>query len=256
MGTLRALGLCLSYPNVDVAGAADELMTALLTDRRVATDTKARIQTHFARSAERSQLDLEEHYSATFDGGRMLSLHLFEHVYGDSRKRGDAMVQLGAHYARGGFSVAVSELPDYLPLMLEFASVAPAMGEPLLREASPVLETLHDSMLERRCSYECFVAALLDVLAANAERRTEEGPTAAVGTEATVPVDGSVTDLSVTDMSEMDLESLDRQWEEDPVTFGLGAAHTDCGTEQPRLVALRRSRTDTTNTQGAVREQS
>lgn len=256
MGTLRALGFCLSYPHVDVAGAADELMAALLTDRRVATDTKVRIQTHFARSAERSQLDLEEHYSATFDGGRMLSLHLFEHVYGDSRKRGDAMVQLGAHYARGGFSVAVSELPDYLPLMLEFASVAPAVGEPILREASPVLKTLHDSMIERRCSYECFVAALLDVLAADAESRTPESPSAAVGSEAPVPVDGSVTDLSLMDMSELDLESLDRQWEEDPVTFGLGAAHTDCGTEQPRLITLRRSPTEAKDTPSALREQS
>ena len=154
-------------------------------------------------------------------------------------------MHLGTHYASAGFSVAVGELPDYLPLMLEFASVAPAVGESLLREASPVLKTLHEAMLERRCSYECFIAALLDVLSTTAQSSAEARLDVTAEAETSVPLDVSVTDMSLTDMSEMDLESLDRQWQEEPVTFGLGAAHDDCRPVPPRLVPLRRSREET-----------
>ena len=69
--------------------------------------------------------DLQERYVDLFDKTRRHSLHLFEHIHGESRDRGQAMVDLVAHYERGGLDVTANELPDYLPLFLEFLSTRP-----------------------------------------------------------------------------------------------------------------------------------
>ena len=79
--------------------------------------------------------DLQERYVLLFDRTRSLSLHLFEHVHGESRDRGQAMVDLKTIYENGGLEIAATELPDFVPLFLEFLSTQPRAGG--LRSAGP-----------------------------------------------------------------------------------------------------------------------
>ena len=69
--------------------------------------------------------DLQERYVLLFDRTRSLSLHLFEHVHGESRDRGQAMIDLKAQYEKNGLAISASELPDFVPLFLEFLSTRP-----------------------------------------------------------------------------------------------------------------------------------
>jgi nitrate reductase delta subunit len=73
-----------------------------------------------------SPIDAEADYVQLFDCGRATSLHLFEHVHGDSRDRGPAMIDLAKTYEAAGLYLAEGELPDYLPVVLEYASTQPA----------------------------------------------------------------------------------------------------------------------------------
>src|SRR5262249_21347796 len=106
--------------------------------------------------------DLQERYVALFDRGRATSLHLFEHVHGESRDRGQAMADLLALYGEHGLEFAANELPDYLPLFLEFLSLLPrAEARSLLAEPAAILRALADRLARRDAGY----AAVLGVLA-------------------------------------------------------------------------------------------
>jgi nitrate reductase molybdenum cofactor assembly chaperone NarJ/NarW len=143
---------------------------------------------------------LQERYVALFDRSRALSLHLFEHVHGESRDRGQAMVDLAETYASRGFEVADAELPDYLPAFLEFVSVLdPREGKKLLGETAEILRSLGDRLADRGSRYAAVFVALL---AAAGERGLTRpiAPRPAAGEE-NAP------------------EAVDRAWAEEPVTF-------------------------------------
>ena len=70
-------------------------------------------------------MDLQERYVASFDRGRARSLYLFEHVHGESRDRGQAMVNLLEIYRRHEFELNARELPDYIPLFMEYLAQRP-----------------------------------------------------------------------------------------------------------------------------------
>jgi nitrate reductase delta subunit len=128
---------------------------------------------------------LEREYVETFDFDRRASLYLTFHVYGDRRQRGLELVRLKRRYAEAGFALADTELPDYLPVVLEFAALAPEPGRELLAELRAPIELVRSRLRERESRY----ASLLDALAATlpgltrrqAERLralAEEGPPA------------------------------------------------------------------------------
>ena len=147
-----------------------------------------------------------------FDRTRSLSLHLFEHVHGDSRDRGQAMVDLASLYESHGFVIDRSELPDYLPLFLEFLSQIEA-GEAveLLGEASHVVAGLARRLAERATFYADVMAGVAAVAALNGEPTGE-------AILATPPSD----------------ESVDAAWAEAAVEFGAGSALACDGWSAPR----------------------
>ena len=147
----RALAALLSYPE-------RELIEALAEIRQAAPQLSALID-----ELETEPLEiLQERYVALFDRSRALSLHLFEHVHGESRDRGQAMVDLAQTYAARGFAVAGNELPDYLPAFLEFLSVlSAAEAKGMLGETAGILRTLGDRLAERGSRYALVFAALL-----------------------------------------------------------------------------------------------
>lgn len=197
--TFKALGLLLCYPeNVwldEIGGVYDLIRQEGMVLSADLTRLEA-LTSHFSSS---ELLELQEEYVETFDRVRSLSLHLFEHVHGESRDRGQAMVDLSERYQELGFTLAASELPDYLPVFLEYLSLLPqsaALEE--LAETGHILTALGKRLNERGSPY----GIILDTLTRLAGKKPEA-------------VDKRVVE-------KMSFEQLDKEWEERPIDF-LGA---------------------------------
>ncbi len=202
IATLRALSALLTYPTEDLRGAAREIQEALDGEGLLAEDDRAAIAPLVAEVASRDLYELQERYVDLFDRSRFLSLHLFEHVYGESRDRGAMMVELVERYRAHGLEIAARELPDYLPLYLEYLSQLPVeqarreLGEPVA-----VISALARRLEKRVSPYAPVLAALEELAAVEPDPR-------------------DLGDLErEEEMDVNDPTALDRQWQEDPVVF-------------------------------------
>lgn len=201
--THKVLSLLLSYPDEAIGSAAEELKLALRTDGLLASDIRGRLDSMIDEMAGADLYELQEQYVLLFDRTRSLSLNLFEHVHGESRDRGPAMVDLLATYEAHGLHLTARELPDYLPLFLEFLSTLPAAdATAYLGEAAHVIAALKARLEKRESSY----VAVFDALAALAGVSQDAAATAELAP-------GEDEDPN-------DLAALDAAWEETAVTFG------------------------------------
>ena len=201
--TLKALSLLLSYPSTELQGAMPEIAAVLATDTRIDASHRAALQTLTENLGQGDIYALQEGYVMLFDRSRSLSLNLFEHVHGESRDRGGAMVSLIETYREAGVEPATSELPDHLPVLLEFLSMRPfAEAQDILADAAHILDAL-GTRLERRESGYANVFRALSQLSGTQ-------PDAEALTEMLAQPDDDPTDL----------EALDAVWEETEVTFG------------------------------------
>ena len=168
----RILSALLSYPQDELLEALPEIREAL----GAFPQARQRLEPLLAFLSAHTLIELQENYVATFDRNPSHSLHLFEHVHGESRDRGQAMVDLLETYRRGGFEPAVSELPDHVPLFLEFLSLLPkAEGQALLDDAIHVLAAI-GSRLARGASPYAAVFVVLRDLATVTPREHEPPP--------------------------------------------------------------------------------
>ncbi len=143
MKTFKVLSLMLCYPESDWLAALPELEAALKTESGLNGEAADKLAPLFAQLRESSLIALQENYVATFDRNPSHSLHLFEHIHGESRDRGSAMIDLLEEYWKRDFDASSAELPDYVPLFLEFLSLLPddeALA--LLGDAVHVLATI------------------------------------------------------------------------------------------------------------------
>ena len=156
------------------------------------------------RLAQGDGLDREEEYVRLFDRGRGTSLHLFEHVHGDTRNRGPAMIELAQVYEQSGYALDARELPDFLPLFLEFCAVAPEeVARNLLAQCAPILDALHARMLGRGTGEARLYAVLLAATLAEIGEKPAQKPTA---------------EQELSDAEEF--AALDAAYEAEPVVFG------------------------------------
>lgn len=130
MKTFKVLSLLLMYPEPDWLDALPEMEAALAEEAGSNGDALARLAPLFDVLRRSGLIELQENYVATFDRNPSHSLHLFEHIHGESRDRGSAMIDLLHEYWKHDFDASVAELPDYVPLFLEFLSLLPP-GEAL-----------------------------------------------------------------------------------------------------------------------------
>ncbi|MGG5811145.1 nitrate reductase molybdenum cofactor assembly chaperone [Falsiroseomonas sp. CW058] len=203
--SLRALAALLAYPTDDLLDALPELRDALVADRTLRHAMPA-LDGLLHHLSDTDLLDLQEEYVGLFDRTRSLCLNLFEHVHGDSRERGPAMVELLGIYGAAGLEPATGELPDHLPLLLEYAAVAGEGGVALLANAAPVIDLLHGRLVSRRSPWAGAVEGVLRAVG------RVPGTTPAQEEPAETP------------------ESLDAAWAEAPVVFGPGAdPAAECG---------------------------
>ena len=201
--TLKVMSLLLTYPTEEVAAAAPSF-AALLDEEGLLPEERCRtLHGLAAQLAKRDLHDLEERYVLLFDRTRSLSLHLFEHVHGESRDRGQAMVELKELYAANGLEMPENELPDYLPLFLEFLSTRPLDEvRGYLSDIVHIVSVLRERLRRRKSIYSEVFAGLEALAGTKAER-------------------GDLKELlGLPDDDPQDLEAIDRVWEEDPVMFG------------------------------------
>jgi nitrate reductase delta subunit len=162
--TLRALGALLSYPNGELRAALPELGDALHARCGLPRSRLAELDALMRWMRAADPYEVEARYVETFDRGRATSLHLFEHVHGDSRDRGPALVDLQQTYERAGLLLQGTELPDHLPVVLEFASTQPeATAREFLGEMAHILTAIFSALLERDSPYASVIAAVLEL---------------------------------------------------------------------------------------------
>lgn len=173
--TLRALAALLRYPDATLRAHLREVRDALHEERALASTRLAELDRLIDRLVGTAALTAQAEYVETFDHGRRTALHLFEHVHGDSRDRGPAMVDLVRTYEAAGLCLAEGALPDYLPVLLEYASTQPpGHARAFLGETTHIVRAIFSALLERRSalarSYASVLAAVLDLAGAKAER--------------------------------------------------------------------------------------
>ena len=145
--SLRVLAALLSYPDALHRSVLDELGAVLLSERAVSAARRQELAALIDSIQRTDALQAEADYVELFDRGRSTSLHLFEHVHGDSRERGPAMIDLGQTYEKAGLILAEGELPDYLPAVLEFVSTQPANeAKAFLGEMSHIFNAIFSAL--------------------------------------------------------------------------------------------------------------
>jgi nitrate reductase molybdenum cofactor assembly chaperone NarJ/NarW len=206
MLTFKVLSALLAYPEPATQRALAEGREILAREHLIPARRRREVIAFVDQLADEDIWAAQERYVALFDRTRSLSLHLYEHVHGESRDRGQAMVQLAQVYALHGLELRPGELPDYLPLFLEFLSELPlGAARSYLGEAAPILAVLRERLDERQSPY----GALFHALEAVAAVAVPSVTLAAVRATLSPDDDGPA--------------ALDRQWEEEAVRF-LGAA--------------------------------
>ena len=167
---LRLLARLLSYPDAELRNHLSEMRDALYTQRVLTAGRLAEIDALMDSLASGDPIDTEAAYVQLFDRGRATSLHLFEHVHGDSRDRGPAMIDLAQTYDQAGLHLAPGELPDYLPAVLEFVSTQPPPeARAFLGEMTHILNALFSALRERQSAYASVIGALLELAGEKAQ---------------------------------------------------------------------------------------
>jgi nitrate reductase delta subunit len=168
--TLRVLARLLSYPDGALLGHMDDLREALRRERVLSAGRHAELEALMDTLSRTDPLETEAEYVQLFDRGRATSLHLFEHVHGDSRDRGPAMIDLAQTYDKAGLFLAPGELPDYLPVVLEFVSTQPQReARDFLSEMAHLFNAIFSALQERGSAYASVLGALIELAGEKAQ---------------------------------------------------------------------------------------
>jgi nitrate reductase delta subunit len=168
--TLRVLAHLLRYPDAALRAHLSEMAEALRQESALSALRQGELDTLLQQLASQSPLKVESDFVELFDRGRSTALHLFEHVHGDSRDRGPAMIDLIQTYEQAGLYLGPEELPDHLPVLLEFASTQPpAQAREFLAETSHIVRVIFSALLKRQSPYASVLAAVLELAGEKAE---------------------------------------------------------------------------------------
>ena len=169
-GSLRVLAALLSYPDAQMRVHLPQMHGVVRREGALSRDRQAELHALIDALALADPLEAEAGYVELFDRGRGTSLHLFEHVHGDSRDRGPAMIDLAQTYEKAGLYLAPGELPDYLPAVLEFVSTQPpAEARAFLGEMAHIFNAVFGALQRRESPYASVLGALLDLAGEKAQ---------------------------------------------------------------------------------------
>jgi nitrate reductase delta subunit len=209
MRALKLIAVLLDYPEEPLWAHQDELRVAANDPALSATQRRA-LNEFLDRLLAREPLAAQEVWLELFDRGRAMSLLLFEHIHGESRDRGQAMVDLISTYQNAGFYFSAKQLPDYLPVILEYLATRPtAEVRDWLHHVGHILELLAARAEQRESDY----AGLLKVLVEFARGKVDLA---------------ALIRRIATEARDDTPEAMDRVWEEEAVRFGPEAPAEDC----------------------------
>ena len=168
--TLRVLARLLAYPDAELRDHLATMREALHAERALAPQRLAELDALIDALLLAAPLETEVAYVELFDRGRATSLHLFEHVHGDSRDRGPAMIDLAQTYEKAGMYLAEGEMPDFLPVLLEFASTQPPReAREFLAEMAHIFNAIFAALQQRESAYAAVLGALLELAGEKAQ---------------------------------------------------------------------------------------
>ena len=209
MKSFKVLGLLMSYPKPEWTSHLHECESLLVQENFL---PKKNLRAVLAFIGDLQTADIyaaQEQYVATFDRGRSHSLHLFEHIHGESRDRGQAMVNLSDAYEEKGLFIDKAELPDFIPLFLEYLSLCPVdEAISLLGEPIDVVATIGARLQKRGSSY----SVLFDALVALSKVK---------------PSQERIEEVLAQEPEDTSLEALDKEWEEADA-FANQPGQSDC----------------------------
>jgi len=209
--TFKALSVLLEYPVQEFMNNMADVKAAIEQEALVPAKVRGSLFSFMDELAKKPILESQEEYVALFDRSRLHSLYLFEHIHGESRDRGQAMIDLIDQYRLHGFEITSRELPDYLPLFLEFLNTLSVdVAQSYLGEVVHIIAAIEAKLKDRKQPYHVVFKALESLTSAKVDEKF---------------VEQAVTEARSTDTS---LEALDREWEETPAFDGTG--ESDCGT--------------------------
>ena len=205
MKTFKILGLLLSYPSEDLQVNMGELKAVLSEESYLPEKVEKALIKFMDQLASRNLLKAQEDFVALFDRGRGHSLYLFEHIHGESRDRGQAMIDLIEHYKEKGLDVSTRELPDYIPLFLEYLSVCqPEEAQETLGEVVHIMAAVGAKLKKKKSGYASVFLALEKM------------------TKAKIDMEFVRQALIEDEARDDSLEALDKEWEDTPAFNGVG----------------------------------
>jgi len=209
MEILNVLSCLIDYPREEVISSKDEL-DEIIKKTGLAPALETKLLTFVSDQCAKELLDWQSEYDGLFERGRSLALWLFEHVHGESRDRGQAMVDLTAMYREAGLELSQHELPDYIPLFLEFLSTqGEENAKKWIQDMEHILGLLLCRLEKRGSDYAVLFEALLTVAESDVDLSE---------------IRGQITDEKRDDTK----DAIDKEWEEEEVKFGAESQETNC----------------------------
>lgn len=210
MKILSALSRLIDYPNQEMYEHGTDFTSFIANDSDISEQDKQALLGFVEQRFSGDLLDWQSDYDGLFERGRSLSLLIYEHLHGESRDRGQAMVNLLDQYKAAGLDIGVRELPDYIPLFLEFASTQGTQNaKGWLQDIAPILALLAVRLEKRECNYSVLFKTLVNL--------------------SDMEIDMQALYEQVKDEKRDDTKkALDKVWEEEAVTFGGDAVNGGC----------------------------
>jgi len=220
MQVLSVLSHLLDYPTQSLVEAEAELIK-IVNHSSLNDDNKTALTAFIQQQCQGDLMDWQAQYDGLFERGRALGLWLFEHVHGESRDRGQAMVDLIEQYKQAGLELNLNELPDYIPLFLEFlATQGSENAREWLSEVEHILALLMCRLEKRESNYAVVFSSLLDIAQSN--------------------IDLDALRAQINEEKRDDTkQAIDKEWEEEAVTFGAQDA-TNCPSSVNRPLETQR----------------
>lgn len=216
MDILALMSRLIDYPTEELIASAEDVVQFIANDSDLNVSDKHDLIKFFDDRCAMDILDWQSDYDALFERGRSLSLLLFEHVHGESRDRGQAMIDLIAQYKEAGLDIGMRELPDYIPLFLEFLSTqGKENAQGWLQDVAHILAVLNVRLAQRDSDYQVLFQALVNLSGAKVDYHDLHNQ-----------VKGEKRDDTK--------EAIDKVWEEEMVKFGADSNSEACGTATNR----------------------
>jgi nitrate reductase delta subunit len=201
MFILKVISRLLDYPSAALFEAADEMIDIVNESDLIRKNNKCDLIAFIEKLSARDLYDAQESYDLLFDRGRALSLLMFEHVHGESRDRGQAMVDLINVYKSNGFENNSEQLPDYIPLYLEFLSEQDAtFAQEWLGDICHLMTMLSERLIDRECYYSSLFESLIDISGMEINRE-------------------AIAEAVSKEKRDDTAEAIDKEWEDKEVKF-------------------------------------